>query len=135
MYPGDPLAQCLAHGGHREDADGLMDEQDDIRVVPEAEQGPEKASCPGVCGNGHVAWDAACSRTRQERSLTSPPLLVFEYVLTHPGMFLETQRSWTVYLQSGKKKDRKKVLVSGYLGRFSRLSTTSTATESVPPSG
>lgn len=84
-----------------------MDEQDDLRVVPEAEQGPEKTSRPGVCGDGHVAWDAACNRTRQEGSLTSPPLLVFEYVLTHPGMFLETQRSWTVYLKSGKKREKK----------------------------
>lgn len=36
-------------------------------------------------------------------SPTSLPLLVLEYVLTQPGMFLDTQRSWTVYLQSGKK--------------------------------
>lgn len=52
-------------------------------------------------------------------SPTSPPLLVFEYVLTHPGMFLDTQRSWTVYLQSEKKKVRRKVLVSDHLGRSS----------------
>lgn len=45
-------------------------------------------------------------------SLTSPPFLVFEYVLTHPGMFLDTQRSWTVYLQSENKKTKRKVLVS-----------------------
>lgn len=47
-------------------------------------------------------------------SPTSLPLLVLEYVLTHPGMFLDTQRSWTVYLQSGGKKVRK-VLVSDHV--------------------
>ena len=85
-----------------------MDERDDLKGVLEAEKGLDKTFCPGICGDGHVAWDAACSRPWQEVALTSPPLLVFEHVLTHPGMFLDTQRSWTVYLQSGKTKKKGK---------------------------
>lgn len=48
-------------------------------------------------------------------SPTSPLLLAFEYVLTQPGMFLDTQRSWTVYLQSEKKKKSRQVLVNGHV--------------------
>lgn len=92
--------------GTREMLNGLMDGQDGFRVVLEAEKGQDKApkapSCPGICGDGYVTRDTACSRTRQQVSPTSPPLLVLEFVLIHAGMFLDTQRSWTVYLQSAK---------------------------------
>ena len=92
--------------GTREMLNGLMDGQDGFRVVLEAEKGQDKApnapSCLGICGDGHVARDTACSRTRQPVSPTSPPLLVLEFVLIHAGMFLDTQRSWTVYLQSAR---------------------------------
>lgn len=91
--------------GTREMLNGLMDGQDGFSVVLEAEKGQDKApkvpSCPGICGDGYVARDTACSRTRQLVSPTSP-LLVLEFVLIHAGMFLDTQRSWTVYLQSAK---------------------------------
>lgn len=62
----------MAHGGHRGDADGLMDEWDDLRVVLEAEKGLDKASRSGICGDGHVAQDAACSKTTDITNLTAP---------------------------------------------------------------
>lgn len=98
---------------------GLMGELDGLRVVLKAEKGLDKAPKPlpaQESGDGHGAGDTACRRTRQQVSPTSLPLLAFEYVLTHPGMFLDTQRSWTVYLQSEKTKIRKE-LVSDHIGK------------------
>lgn len=62
----------MAHGGHHGDADGLMDEQDDLRVVLEAEMGLDKASCSGICDDGRVAQDATCSKTTGITNLTTP---------------------------------------------------------------
>lgn len=94
--------------GLRKMPNGLMDEWDGLGVVLEAEKELEKSlkapSCVGICDDGHAVPEAACSRTSQWVSPTSPLLLALEFVFTHPGMFLDTQRWWTVYLQSGKKK-------------------------------
>lgn len=89
--------QGLAKGGWvLEMLNGLMDGQDGFSVVLEAEKGQDKApkvpSCPGICGDGYVARDTACSRTRQLVSPTSP--FGFEFALIHAGMFLDTQHSW-----------------------------------------
>lgn len=48
-----------------------MDEWDDVRVVLESEKGLDKASCSGICGDGRVGQDAACSRTTGITNLTA----------------------------------------------------------------